>query len=333
VEVTPALQQIAVRVEDPSQVGEARRRASAVAREARFDETLAGKVSLIATELATNLVKHARGGTLLLQALGSPGHFAVEVLALDSGPGMEVDRALNDGYSTSGSPGTGLGAVRRLANEFDAWSVRGQGVAVVARVWAAPPEFPLALGGVCQPYPGETACGDAWAVRPSGRAVQVLVVDGLGHGPIAARAAQAAVAEFVARDQATPERAVHAIHGALRSTRGAALAVAGVDLGAHALRFAGIGNVAGSLDSGGKPRGLVSHNGIAGHEARKIQEFTVAWERPALLVLHSDGLTSQWRLDRYAGLTARHPALVAGLLFRDHRRRTDDCTVVVLKEA
>jgi hypothetical protein len=99
------------------------------------------------------------------------------------------------------------------------------------------------------------------------------------------------------------------------------------------VRFAGVGNVSALLDSGGKQRGLVSHNGIAGHEARKIQEFTAGWERPALLVVHSDGLTSQWRLDRYAGLPVRHPALIAGLLFRDHRRRTDDCTVVVLKEA
>jgi anti-sigma regulatory factor (Ser/Thr protein kinase) len=333
VEVTAALQQIAVSLEEPSRVGEARRTASAVARGAGFDETLAGKVSLIATELATNLVKHARGGTILLQTLGEPGHVAVEVLAIDAGPGMDVDRALKDGYSTTGSSGTGLGAVRRMANEFDAWSVRGQGAAVVARVWAAPPAFPLALGGVCQPFPGETECGDAWAVRASGRSAQVLVADGLGHGAVAARAAQAAVAEFVARDHATPERAVQAVHGALRSTRGAAVAVAAVDLAGGTLRFAGVGNVAGSLESGGNPRGLVSHNGIAGHEARKIQEFMLPWERPALLVLHSDGLTSKWRLDRYPGLTVRHPALVAGVLFRDHRRQTDDCTVIVVKEA
>ena len=70
--------------------------------------------------------------------------------------------------------------------------------------------------------------------------------------------------------------------------------------------------------------------GIAGF---LIQVFTAPWPAGALVLLHSDGLASHWTLDRYPGLSARYPTLVAGVLYRDHRRGRDDTTVVVAREA
>jgi hypothetical protein len=162
----------------------------------------------------------------------------------------------------------------------------------------------------------------------------LLVVDGLGHGPIAARAASVAVEAFAATGRLPgPEAVVHALHAALRPTRGAALAVSELDLISRTVRFSGVGNIGATVEGAAqKARGLVSHNGIAGHEARRIQEFTVPWPAKGLLVVHSDGIQTQWKLDAYSGLQARHASVIAGVLYRDFRRKGDDATVVVIKE-
>ncbi|HET6763790.1 MAG TPA: anti-sigma regulatory factor, partial [Longimicrobiaceae bacterium] len=111
------------------------------------------------------------------------------------------------------------------------------------------------------------------------------------------------------------------------------VAVMALDRAAGQLRFAGVGNIAGSVVTAGDSRSMVSHNGIVGHEMRKVQEFAYAWAPGALLVLHSDGLNTRWSLDRYTGLSGRDPALVAGVLLRDHARGTDDATALVVRAA
>ena len=62
-----------------------------------------------------------------------------------------------------------------------------------------------------------------------------------------------------------------------------------------------------------------------------MQEFVYPWPVGALLVAHSDGLTTRWNLAQYPGLFRQDPALVAGLLYRDHARRRDDASVVVCR--
>lgn len=323
-----------IAIEDDSQVGEARRIAASISRIAGLSEAAAGRVAIIVNELGTNLRKHAGGGELLIRELRGAGS-GVEVLAIDRGPGMDLARAMHDGHSTTGTRGEGLGAVRRLAQEFDAWSGRS-GTVLVAQVWAGgrPPADTIAIGAVCQPLPGETECGDGWDVHSTRSTVRLVVADGLGHGPIAARAAAAAVEAFAGTDRLPgPEAIVHALHAALRSTRGAAVAVTEVDLVSRTIRFSGVGNIAATLEAAGrKARGLLSHNGIAGHEARRIQEFSADFPARAVLVLHSDGLQTHWKLDPYPGLQARHPSVIAGVLYRDFRRKADDTTVLVVKE-
>jgi hypothetical protein len=122
---------------------------------------------------------------------------------------------------------------------------------------------------------------------------------------------------------------VAAIHGGLRSTRGAAVAVA--EVSGSSVRFSGLGNISASIVTPNESRSLVSHNGIAGHEMRKIQEFSYNWAPGALLVMHSDGLSARWDLMKYPGLIARHPSVVAGVLYRDFTRGRDDALVVVVR--
>jgi anti-sigma regulatory factor (Ser/Thr protein kinase) len=321
-----------VPVADESQVGEARRAMAALGQRAGLDATAAGNAALVTTEAATNLVKHAGGGEILLRAIED----GVEVIALDRGPGLaDVSASLRDGHSTVGTQGNGLGAIRRMATTFDIYSVPGQGTAVLARIRSGPAvqsTSRLEIGAVSLPKSGETLNGDAWLARPTARGTRILVVDGLGHGPVANDAAQAAVEAFRAAPGESVEAAVERCHLALRGTRGAALAVTEVDVEAGVVRFAGIGNVAGSIWNGGQSHHTVSHNGTAGHGIVRIREFSYPWPKGALLVLASDGLTTRWTLDPYPGLSARDPALVAAILYRDHSRQRDDITVVVARE-
>lgn len=326
-----------VTVSEPTDVSAVRRSAVALAAALDFDETAAGRVALVITEAGTNLVKHAGGGDVLLRGGGrAPGAW-VELLALDRGPGMSnVVRCLQDGFSTSGSPGTGLGAVRRLATTFDLYSRPGLGTALLARVngstGTAPGPGTLEVEGICVAKPGEDVCGDAFAEDPRADGTSLIVVDGLGHGPSAAEASRAAVAAFREAVGRRPAQRLERVHQALRSTRGAAVAVADLELEARVVRFAGLGNIAGEiLHEEGAVEHLVSQPGTAGHLARGIREYTYRWPSGALLVLHSDGVSTHHDLTRYPGLGQRHPALIAGVLLRDAGRGRDDATVVVAR--
>ena len=328
-----------IAVTESSQVGEARRLATALAAALGFSDAGRGNVAIVAVEAANNLVKHARDGVLLLRPLEDGGRLGLELLALDRGPGMaDVTRCRRDGFSTAGTPGEGLGAVARLAPCFEIYSRPQVGTALLARLWAQPrprgekrPRFRVAAVSV--PYPGETICGDAWAADEEGSRLRLLLADGLGHGQEAARAAQAAVRVFQDGRRLGPAESLRAMHGALRSTRGAAILAVEIDRDRQLLRHAGVGNVAGAVLAGETTRCLVSHNGTVGHEARHFQEFTCPFPEGAALVMHSDGLASRWSLDPYPGLLARDPALLAGVLYRDFQRGRDDVTVLAARAA
>jgi hypothetical protein len=259
----------------------------------------------------------------------------VDVVAVDNGPGIgDLEFSLRDGVSSAGTAGTGLGALRRQADEFDVWTQHGRGAAFFMRVWrgAAPPEpCGMEIGALCTPLAGEDACGDGWAVSCDPDGATVLGVDGLGHGPEAAKAAAGAIHALEKRPSAAPEEVLRTAHELLRLTRGAALSVARIDYGGDDVRFAGIGNVGGLVYDGTARRALVSHNGIVGHNMRKVQEFAAPFPPGALCVLYSDGIQSQWDLGDYPGLHVRAPALVAAVLMRDFIRRRDDAMVLVAR--
>jgi anti-sigma regulatory factor (Ser/Thr protein kinase) len=313
--------------------------AASLCRDLGFDETRAGQAALVVTELATNLVKHTAGagGDLVLRPIEEAGSTGIDILSLDRGPGIaSIGESLRDGRSTAGSAGTGLGAVRRLSSVFDIWSSPGRGAALLSRLWkSSPPEVPpaLAVGAVCLPVRGEQACGDAWAMQAGRDATLFLLADGLGHGPDAAAAANLAVAIFEEHGFRGPAEMVDLIHAGLRGTRGAAVAVAEVSPGTNLARFAGVGNITGLILSGGASRGLVSHNGTAGVEARKVEQYSYPWPEDGLLELHSDGVAAHSLLEDNPGLARKDPALIAGVLYRDHQRPRDDSTVVVARAA
>jgi anti-sigma regulatory factor (Ser/Thr protein kinase) len=327
-----------IAVTEPSQVAEARRHGAALARAAGFDDEKAGALALVVTEVGTNLVRHGGGGEIVLRSLNGPGQAGVEVLALDRGRGIaNVAESLADGYSSRGTPGTGLGAIRRQSDVFDLHTLPGRGTALLSRLFAsqAPPKprppAAMAVGAVCLPLRGEEVSGDAWEILPLAGETRFLVADGVGHGPGAAAASALAVETFLAHPTLPLVALLETMHLALKPTRGAVAAVASVQPEAGTVRYAGIGNVAGAVWNGDRTQRLVSMSGTLGHMVTTLREFSYTWPADGVLVLHSDGLQTRWSLDDYPGLALRDPSLVAGVLYRDFTRGRDDVTVVAAR--
>jgi len=320
-------------VTDTSCIAQARQQAKELARRLAFAEEDRERAAIIATELTSNIIKHVGQGDVFVQAFDDGDGVGVELIALDRGPGMaDVNRSLQDGYSTAGSAGTGLGAVARLADVFAVHAKPGKGTAVLARIAGKEkPATGFIACGLAVALAGERDCGDAVAVVMDSKVASVVVADGLGHGGMASAAANRAIGIFRQNRLLDPERIIGNMHDALRGTRGAAAASARVDMAKGVIEFCGVGNIVGVFVERGIPRRMVSYDGTMGHVASRIRGLTYRFEAPPLVLLHSDGIRVRWDLNDYPGLSESHPALVAGVLFRDFRRSRDDASIMALK--
>lgn len=328
-------------VDEQSEIGAARRAAMALAAPHGLGSDARGRLAIVVTEAATNIVRHAGGGVIVLRALGSGSSAAIEMLALDKGPGLgNLERAMSDGFSTSGTAGVGLGAIQRLANFFEVHSQRDAGTALMARIsdaragTIASDPMDDCIGAVCVPLRGESECGDAWRWSVGPRRISIMVADGLGHGHGAAEAAAVAVTLFPEIDDAPPAAALARFDAAARGTRGMALSFAVIDEATRSVDFCGVGNVDGRVlhDDESKGSHFIPQNGIVGHTMPTVRMSSAPWPTGARLVMHSDGVSARWRIDAYPGLMNAHPALMAGVIFRDFARERDDATVVVLAD-
>lgn len=328
-------------VTEASQVGAPRRAAMWLANQLAYSEERAGRAALVVSELATNLVKHARGGEILIRRLstdaGEPA--GMEIAAVDTGPGLRnTDQSRADGYSTAGTLGHGLGAIERQSDRFDLYT-GPSGTVIVAAICRDPQPLHGALhgrydlGAIHVSKPGEEICGDEWSCRMRDSRLAILVADGLGHGLHAHDAATAAVAVFAQRHEQHPVNVIEDVHAALRATRGAAVSMLAVDLERRTARYAGLGNItAAILSPAGGRQSLISHNGTAGHTVARIQEFQYPVPPGSMLVMASDGIATQWDLAPYPGIRFRRASTIAAVLYRDFSRRRDDVTIVVAKE-
>lgn len=326
---------LAVSAADSSQTGHARRQAIGMASVLGFSEVKQGQLGIIVTEAAGNIAAHAIQGEIVLAPWQFRGTVGIDVLALDGGKGIkDVGRSLEDGFSTAGTAGQGLGAMSRLSAMLQLYSSPGKGTALFARVAEKlastdPNAEDYLFGVVSLPAAGETVCGDAWSANYThGRSIYI-VADGLGHGPAAAEAANEAIRVFQEAPHLSPTRILTDAHGALAKTRGAAVSVAEIDHKKGLLNYAGIGNIAGAILKDGKTRSMISMNGTLGHTMGRIQQFSYPWENSSALIMHSDGLATRWSLEQFPGLAGRHPALIAGVLYRDFCRKRDDVTILV----
>ncbi|WP_017582869.1 SpoIIE family protein phosphatase [Nocardiopsis valliformis] len=331
-----------VAVGDSTLVRRAREAAEEAAAAAGLGPARAADAALTATELATNAVKYAGGGRIVAEvARDDWGNArALQILALDHGPGIpDVSGAMADGYSTGGSLGSGLGACARACDHFEIDSAPGRGTLALARI-AAPEHSalfvgPAITGGLHLPLGGRPESGDGLAFRSGSGHRTVMLADGLGHGPAAAEASDTAASTVRRQAGEPPEALLRLLHTELRSTRGAALAIADIDESAHRLTFCGVGNVSARLYSGGRWETLLSQPGIVGaFGLRTPVPLRRVWNRGDLLVLYTDGLPSRWSPDGVERLLNHDAALIAGRVFRDAgsaaRPLRDDTAVAVV---
>jgi anti-sigma regulatory factor (Ser/Thr protein kinase) len=319
-------------VEDASAVPSCRTASLALASRLGFPSSRAGQLALAVTEAASNLHKHARQGSLLLRVnrdLEQPG---IELVTIDAGPGLpDVSAALRDGHSTAGSLGIGLGAIRRLADLTDLYSVPGHGTALVARFWPGPGPPAIRRAGLIRPITGETECGDDFGAVQAGDTVTAILCDGLGHGPLAAAAAGQAVAAVLDQPGGEPAALLERVHRRMAGTRGGAVGIVQLTSSGSVARFAGLGNIAASILSDGTRQSMLSVPGIAGFQARTIRQFEYDVPPGAAVILHSDGISRRWEVAAVPGLAARDPLVIAAVLLAEAGQHRDDAGVLVLK--
>jgi anti-sigma regulatory factor (Ser/Thr protein kinase) len=321
------------RVEASATASAARRAAERLAEELALPDTRTADLAIVTAEAAGNLVKHAENGLLLVRAVRTDEQAGVEIVAIDHGPGMaDLAHAVGDGHSTAGTLGIGLGAIIRQASWFDLHSVPGKGTVLAAQVWPAAAPAPAWAGGLTRPLTGESISGDAFAFRDAAGRRQVLMCDGLGHGGLAAAASQEAVRAFAEAPPSPPAAVVELLHRRLNHTRGAALAVAELDADAGLVRYAGLGNISGTvLSPGGTRRGMVSLPGIAGHQRRQIREYDYPIAPDGIVLMHSDGVVDRWNAQDYPGLLSHSPTVIAATVLRDAGIRRDDAGVLAAR--
>jgi anti-sigma regulatory factor (Ser/Thr protein kinase) len=323
-----------IAIAEPTQTAVARRAAADLCRRLQLSEATVARAELIAVELAGNILHHAERGHLFFTPVpGQPA--SLQIIAVDQGPGLgDPERALQDGFSTSSTPGLGLGAIRRQADGLDLYSRPGTGTVVAATLHDPPAGHASCDAVISRHVEGETLNGDSWAVYPlEGRTVY-FVVDGLGHGHYAAQAAATAIrvadSAFAAEPGLPLAAVIQRMHLPMQSTRGAAALLVSVEQ--HQVLCCGVGNIAGVLCApDGTSRNLVSHNGTVGHRMARVQEFSYPWTPGTLLILHSDGISARWKLAQYPGLLQHTPAIVAAILYRDGVRDRDDATILVAR--
>jgi anti-sigma regulatory factor (Ser/Thr protein kinase) len=330
----------ALRIRNTADVVAARRLARETAIKTGFSKTASEEVALVVHELGTNIVRHAGTGLLRVAGLDSGSSPGLQISAQDEGPGIpDIDNAVRDGFSSAGSLGYGLGTVYRMMDSVDITSPldRGRGTHIdcVRRLEKKPVfsrENPVDCGAATRPYPGMRLNGDAFVLKRSPRHTLAAVIDGLGHGTFAHRAAQTAklhVEKFADHPLTDIFRNVERF---CRATRGVVMAVARIEHQTGELCFAGIGNIAVRLSGATKNQSLYQLRGIVGANAPNAREITVKWPAEGVLVMHSDGLSSRWRWSEHRHLFSSSATEMAGAMLRSLTKENDDATIVVVKD-
>jgi len=180
---------------------------------------------------------------------------------------------------------------------------------------------------------GETASGDAHLVTTTPNGVLLAVVDGLGHGAIAAIAAQTAIETLKANAPESPILLLSRCHAALQQTRGVALSLAQLQPASNTLTWLGVGNVECLLLRGNpeaKPthESIVQRGGVVGYQLPPLQASTISIAPGDLLIFATDGIRSGFAEKL---MVTDSPQALADQILDQHNRITDDALVLVVR--
>lgn len=326
-----------------SDAGEARRLAKAMAIELGFGTRESEEFAIVVSELASNLVKHATTGELMLTPLEEGGRLGIRIESLDNGPGIaDIDQAITDGFSTTGSLGYGLGAVNRLMDGFEIQPrFDGKtGTQITCLRWRREHiqitgGCPLSFGVATRACRNMELNGDAFVIEQRYKFALIALIDGLGHGQFANHAAQAA-RQYIEDHYDQPLEALfRGVGRACRSTRGVVMALARFDwkMDPIKLNFASVGNIEARVFGGPTSMNFIVHRGVIGLNAPSPVVTESRWDPDHVMVLHTDGLNTLWRWNDFPELAGASAAHTAQHLLQELAKDNDDATVVVARKS
>jgi anti-sigma regulatory factor (Ser/Thr protein kinase) len=328
---------ISINVTDSLRVRAVARTAKSFAGEIGFESRDAEEIALVVTELASNLVKHAGHGVLRLAA--TEGRVGIRVESEDRGPGIaDTEQAVTDGFSTAGSLGAGLGTVNRLMDELDFYSCSPSGIRIVCHRWKRPRpavlgDRRLEFGVATRAYRRGPENGDAFIVRQWDNYALAGVIDGLGHGQFAQRAAQTARRYVELHFDQSLDHIFRGVGRACRATRGVVMALTRFDLDRNLLTIASVGNIETRLIAETGRFNPIIRRGIIGMNAPNPVPCEHPWTPKSLLIIHSDGLQSHWDWKNFQDLIHETPDVIAQRLLAELGKIDDDATVLVARHA
>jgi anti-sigma regulatory factor (Ser/Thr protein kinase) len=314
--------------------------AKSLARALAFDAPVGEELALAVSELASNLLKHAGHGRLTLASKRDGERTGMQIVSTDSGPGIaNVDQAITDGFSTAGSLGYGLGAVNRLMDELEITSHpagNAKETRIVCTRWkrAHGPTLipcPLDIGVAIRPHRAMEVNGDAYILERWGESALVGVIDGVGHGPGAFQAAQAARLYVETHRDGPLDAIFSGVGRACRGTQGVVMALARFDWGCRRLTFASVGNIEARTFGTAQKVNFIVPRGVLGLNAPAPKVTEHLWDPTQVMVLHSDGLVSHWQWEDFPNLQAGSAGDAAQQMLHKLAREDDDATVVVVK--
>lgn len=336
-------------------MGAARRAVRRFAAPLGFSENELAEIDIVVQELGTNAARYSQVGGLLHWAAPLNGDTGLELFYWDKGPGIyDVDAAMRDGVSSGGSLGTGFGAIRRLTDAFEIYTMmRGttsrlarsrrttHGTAILCRKRvnarraaddAAPDErLNRKIGAWSRCRRGEDVNGDAYFIGRHKKSLLLAAIDGLGHGRGAKEAAQTAL-DSLSDWQGEPlDDVIPAVHDALRATRGAVIGAVLLEPEEETFHYAGVGNVEVRVFNSPVPVRPVPMNGTLGLRLSTLRVWPYRWSEGSTIVLATDGLSATWDASSYPGLLAKSPQMISGVILRDYGRDTDDATILVVR--
>ena len=325
-------------VADRSYVSIIKRDVRVMADSLGFSAGRLGELDIIIAELTSNLVKYARAGELLVRAVPSATNAGIELISVDSGPGIfDPTRMMTDGVSTGGSLGQGLGAVRRLADLFQLYSLPGRCTIGLVRVFLKPPAEPLVTpAAMAQALllskVDQTPCGDGFYCKLTTSSLRMFLGDGLGHGPPAHQAVVQATQAMAQQRDNSPAAWLTAIHRAAIGTRGLVGTAAVFNFSSRKWTVCGVGNIRTQLCGGSYTKSYAAQNGILGYNMpRMLREHDLPYEPGQCLVMASDGIQTRWNPARYPNVGRYDPVVLAAAIYKEYGRQTDDMSVAVAR--
>jgi len=331
-------------IEGYDQISETQSSVKEIARQLGYKSVALEEISILVSELANNIVKFPMEGKIVINTFSYDHKTGIDIVSIDHGKGIEnIEIALRDGYSTSGSMGAGLGAVKRLSDEFDIYSQPQNPIysetkpitVVFARKWLNKPStvknFESKIGYITRPLPGFDENGDAIYVSQSGNEIFAAVIDGIGHGYEASIASQLAWDYLNKNKNEQPETLLRDLHDALYHTRGVVIAIAKINKSEKKMIYSGIGNISASVYNSPVSVHPVTMNGTLGRIINHVKAYEYEWIPRSILTMYSDGISTKFDMAYYSQLQLQHPGLIAHVVFNGYSKEIDDASILIIQ--